>query len=234
MAGVIITSAERRLKGNNSDGDTDTVNTVKKIMNGIINMAAEGNRLENLRHESDNIELFETFVSICLTHFTASYNWRYNASSLAISKIFTSSDEALCILLLENNAADYVVMNREQRKINRKEAKPKWTKVECADKKFRGWDRRGIRRFNFIVNTIQRNRQSTVSLDMEEKLKVKYTRLANDGIEQNNTETDSDDDDLDELNGYDGFGGDIELDRITDTDGSHPLELEGVTNQIAV
>ena len=25
-------------------------------------------------------------------------------------------------------------MNREQRKINRKEAKPKWTKVECADK----------------------------------------------------------------------------------------------------
>ncbi len=69
---------------------------------------------------------------------------------------------------------------------------------------------------------------------MEEKLKVKYTRLANDGIEQNNTETDLDDDDLDELNGYDGFGGDIELDRITDTDGSHPLELEGVTNQIAV
>ena len=69
---------------------------------------------------------------------------------------------------------------------------------------------------------------------MEEKLKVKYTRLANDGIEQNNTETDSDDDDLDELNGYDGFGGDIELERTTDTDGSLPLELEGVTNQIAV
>ncbi len=234
MTGVVTTSAERRLKGNNSDGDTDTVNTVKKNMNDIINMAAEGNTLENLRQESGNIELFETFVSICLIHFTTSYNWRYNASSLAISKIFTSSDEALCILLLENNAADYVVMNREQRKINRKEAKPKWTKVECADKKFRGWDRRGIHRFNFIVNTIQRNRQSTVSLNMEEKLKVKYTRLANDGIEQNNTETDSDDDDLDELNGYDGFGGDIELDRITDTDGSHPLELEGVTNQIAV
>ena len=69
---------------------------------------------------------------------------------------------------------------------------------------------------------------------MEEKLKVKYTRLANDGIEQNNPETDSDDDDLDELNGYDGFGGNIELERTTDSDGSHLLELEGVTNKIAV
>ena len=99
MTGVVRTSAERRLKGNNSDGVTDTVNTVKKNMNDIINMTAEGNTLENLRQESDNIELFETFVSIFLIHFTTSYNWRYNASSLAISKIFTSSDEALCIFL---------------------------------------------------------------------------------------------------------------------------------------
>ena len=69
---------------------------------------------------------------------------------------------------------------------------------------------------------------------MEEKLKVKYARLANDGIEQNNTDSDSDDDDLDELNGYDGFGGDIELDRTTNKDDSHPFELEGATNQTAV
>ena len=85
-----------------------------------------------------------------------------------------------------------------------------------------------------IVNTIQRNRQLTVSLGMEEKLKVKYARLANDGIEQNKTDTDSDDDDLDELNGYDGFGGDIELDRTTNKDDNIPVELGEATNQTAI
>ena len=68
---------------------------------------------------------------------------------------------------------------------------------------------------------------------MEEKLKVKYAKLSNDGIEQN-LDSDSYDDDLDELNGYDGFGGNIQLDGTTNTGGSHTLELENVTNQILV
>ena len=80
-------------------------------MNDIIDMDVEGNTLENLRQKLENIQLFETFMSICLIHFTRLDNWRYNASSLVISKIFTPSDEGLCILLLENIAADYVVMN---------------------------------------------------------------------------------------------------------------------------
>ena len=63
-------STERRLKGNDTDRDTDTGNMVKKKMNDIIDMAAEGNTLENLTLKSDNIELFETFVSICWIHFT--------------------------------------------------------------------------------------------------------------------------------------------------------------------
>ena len=61
--------------------------------------------------------------------------------------------------------------------------------MESADKKFKGWDRRGIRRFNSIVHTIQKkNRELTVSQDMEEKLKVKYAKLRNDRIEQNRTD----------------------------------------------
>ena len=42
------------------------------------------------------------------------------------------------------------------------------------------------------------------------------------------------DDDLDELNEYDGFGGDIELDELTNVNDNIPLELVGVTNQTAV
>ena len=69
---------------------------------------------------------------------------------------------------------------------------------------------------------------------MEEKLKDKYTRLANDGIERTETESDSDDDELDELNGYDGFAGNIEVDRTTNQEGSRTFEFEDVTNQVSV
>ena len=153
-------SAERRLTVWNSLSDTTTENSdeVKINMNNVIDIAVQGDGLENLRCTQDNIIPFRTFVSYCLIHFTSSTNWRYKACNSNISQIFTESDEALCILLIENNAEDYAKMFREQRKINRKEAKPKYTKVECVDKKFKGWDRRGIRRFNQIVTAIKKQR----------------------------------------------------------------------------
>ena len=87
---------------------SDTIDTVKKKMKNIIDFAVTGDTLRNLRQESDNIELSEMFVSYCLIHFTTSYNWRYNTSSVVIPDIFTPSNEALCILLLENTATYYV------------------------------------------------------------------------------------------------------------------------------
>ena len=234
-------SAEKRLNVNTvtgnsyvSDRESDNIDMAKQKMKNIIDIVVAGDALQNLRAESENTQLFETFASYCLIHFMTSYNWWYNASLVVISNIFTVSDEALCILLLENNAADYAIMHREQRKINRREAKPKWTKVECTDKKIRAWDRRGMHRFNVFVNVIQTNRQLTVSKDMELELKSRYAKLSRNGIEENDNNTDSDDDDLDELNGYDGFGGDLELDRTTNIDANILVELVGVTNQTAV
>ena len=129
---------------------------MKKEVQKIIDIAVEGEGLENVRCKMEMFETFKTFVSCCLIHFTTSLNWRYNASNTCISDIFTESDEALCILLIENNAHDYKKMYLEQRKIGRKEAKPRYTKVESVDKKFKGWDRRGIRRFNQIVAAVEK------------------------------------------------------------------------------
>ena len=101
-------SAESRLNVDASYEDSDTIEVVKEKMKKIIDIAVAGDALQNLRQEPGNFEIFETLVSFCLIHFTTSFNWRYNAYSVQISDIFTPSDEALCILLLENNAADYV------------------------------------------------------------------------------------------------------------------------------
>ena len=51
--------------------------------------------------------VFRTFVNICLVHFFSSMNWRYIAYNTVVSDIYTESDEALYILLLENNIDDY-------------------------------------------------------------------------------------------------------------------------------
>lgn len=70
--------------------------------------------------------------------------------------------------------------------------------------------------------------------DMEHELKSRYAILSQNRIGEDDTESDSDDAELDELNGYDGFGGDIELDRTTNVDDNIQLHRMGVTNQTAV
>ena len=192
----------------NQIGDRDErINEVKEKMKKIIDIAVEGEGLENIRCKMEMFDMFQTFVSYCLIHFTTSINWRYKACNTCISEIFTESDEALCILLIENNADDYAKMYREQRKISRKEARPKYTKVECIDKKFKGWDKKGIRRFNMIVAAVKKNRELSTSKEMEMQLKSKYVELSGKGVETDDEESDEDVNELDDIDGYDGFAG---------------------------
>ena len=95
----------------------------------------------------------------------------------------------MCILLIENNAEDYARMFCEQRKISRKEARPKYTKVECVDKKFKGWDRRGIRRFSNIVAAMKKNSELSTSKEIEMKLKANLIKIAGKGTETEDIES---------------------------------------------
>ena len=223
-------SAEKRLTIwnyalDNVHEDCDkTKNDIKKI----IDMAAKGEGLESMRNNTEMFDVFKRFVSCCLIHFTTSLIWRYNASNTCISDIFTESDEALCILLIENNANDYIKMYNERRKITRREAKPRYTKVESVDKKFKGWDRRGIRRFNNIVAEIKKNREHNSSVEMEMRLKSIYVELSGKGGETDDDESNDDYDDLDDLNGYDGFAG------ITQDDVNNNDDVQETTNVTAV
>ena len=223
MTGIVLTSANSRLKGslnigetldgeNNTQvasGDTDTV---RGNMKALIDIAENGEELSNLRTNIANIELFETFINYCLIHFTTSMNWRYKACESLISDIFTESDEALCILLIENNASDYGKMQREQRKIGRKESKPKYTKVDSIQKRFKGWSKKAIKRFNLIVKDIKKYRDTSTSRDMECELRLRYRRLSglqDDNDDKDDSNTDSEESDSDSLDAYDGFAGEV-------------------------
>ena len=84
------------------------------------------------------------------------------------------------------------------------------------------------------MDTIKETRKLIASKNMELEFKSRYAKLLGNDIEQNNSDSDSDYDDLDELYGYDGFAGDVELDRSRNNDENNTNELIGVTNQTAV
>ena len=77
------------------------------------------------------------------------------------------------------------------------------------------------------MKAITTNRQLTASQNMEQKLKMKYARLSLNEIDgEDGSQTYNED--LDDLNGYDGFGGDIELDTAINQCNDIPTELEGI------
>ena len=86
-----------------------------------------------------------------------------------------------------------------------------------------------------MLNTVKGNRKVIVSKDMEMKLKLRYAKLSWNGIEQNDSNSIFDDDNLDELDCYDTrFGGDVELDRSSNVDDNTTNEIAWITNQTAV
>ena len=89
-------SAERRLTIYSCVPDNlkQHCDKMKKEVQKIIDIAVEGEGLENVRCKMEMFETFKTFVSCCLIHFTTSLNWQYNASNTCISDIFTEFDEA--------------------------------------------------------------------------------------------------------------------------------------------
>ena len=70
---------------------------IRDNMIKVVKIAKEGVALQNLRTNHENMTLFQTFVNLCLIHFTTLISWRYKACDSVISDIFTVTDEALCI-----------------------------------------------------------------------------------------------------------------------------------------
>ena len=99
-------------------------NRVQERVNELIKVGFSDEGLLSLRTNEEYYDEFEKFVNFCLVHFVTSMDWRCNACNKVISEIFSVTDEAFCILLLENNLFDYRKAAKEKRKIARKESKP--------------------------------------------------------------------------------------------------------------
>ena len=194
-------------------------NRVQERINELISVGFSDEGLLSLRTNKDLYDEFETFVNFCLVHLVTSMDWRYNACNNVISDIFTVTDEAFCILLLENNLVDYQKAAEKKRKISRKESQPRYTQGGISMSNIKGWDRKGIKRFNKLVQGIQRNRSTETSKEMEMQLKDHYMDMCGKKNSPSGAEGDDSDDnesDPEELEAYDGFAGTVEETPVID------------------
>ena len=220
MEGKVTVNGELRLKHGivekdniTSTNDDSNLKTVQENISKLVTLAAGDTGLIHLREDIGNLDLLQTFINYCLFHFCTSMNWRYKAYSTLISDIFTDSDEALCMLLIENNASDYVKVMNNKTKISRNFAQPKYTKMDNTSKKFKGWNRKGIQRFNVLVRAVKVSRESSCSKEMEIELKSRYQKISGRNINNDNydpNDSESDDSGDDDMQAYDGFAGVIQ------------------------
>ena len=81
LTGEVKMSAEKRLTifndvpNNDIEASNDEANEMKNKMKQLIDVAVKGEGLENIRCDLDMFDIFRTFVSCCLIHFTTSINW---------------------------------------------------------------------------------------------------------------------------------------------------------------
>ena len=110
MTGQASISASLRLKRNKNVTEEDSEDSESYVEDWRRRMfkllsVVDTESFGNIRINDDK-DLFQTFVEFCLIHFATCSSWKWKAYNNVLSNIFTASDEALAMLLLENNIND--------------------------------------------------------------------------------------------------------------------------------
>ena len=125
------------------------------------------NGMANIR---DNEDKFKTFLDVVMVHMIPARKWKREISCMLVSDIFTSSDEAMSMLFVENYLSDFLEMIRTGNKVELEESKAKYTKWNDEGKGFKGWHISGVNRFNELVNIVRKKRSDDNSKQMEQQM----------------------------------------------------------------
>ena len=103
--------------------------------------------------------------------------------------------------------------------MTQKKARSKYAKDQNVNICFKGWSRKGIKRYNDLMQVVRSGRNSQVGKEIEIKLKLKYTRIYGKRCARNGLDdySDSDDRDGEDLEAYDSFAGDLTVINIERT-----------------
>lgn len=126
------------------------------------------------------------YTSFFLYHFLPAVvgknKWKRQCAERSVSKIATISDEAFCIVLLENNI-DYwgEVMMEKATNLPESETRPpsKYTFFgeKTSTRKFAGWSKAGLQRYNDLQDMVKKDRKTKDRAVVEDVLFKTYVQL---------------------------------------------------------
>jgi hypothetical protein len=134
-------------------------------------------------------EAFAAFVHYALSHTIKKSSWRLGRNKTFVSQLFTKYDEALALLILENNSAGITDIV-EGVATDKKTIKTRYT---CRGFKKsdggRGWTEEGMMRFSELTEIVESSRSHGLRADIERRIKESYL------VKRKVDDSDGDDDD---------------------------------------
>lgn len=133
------------------------------------------NGIEKFRTEGTGSE-FNTIVSICFPPMVNAKHWKTNKASVEVSELLTVSDEALALIVLENNYKEWI----EKAKGNIIDKKKRLTRYTHGGQNHngtkKGWSMEGKKRYNEIFTAIRLERTRPTSKSREQTLMKQWDR----------------------------------------------------------
>lgn len=134
-----------------------------------------------------NDDVFQLCAEICFPCMVPNQTWKNNHQHVLLSKIVTIADEALALVVLENNFLEWIEIAKGN-EIDKKSRKTKYTHGGVNhDGTKKGWTLEGKLRFNCIFDEVQRQRETRTSKQLEARIKAIWYDANPKNVKNSNT-----------------------------------------------
>ena len=133
----------------------------------------ENRQIHKVRAEG-NEEIFQLCAEMCFPWMISKNKWKNNHQYIALSQLITIADEALALVILENNYLEWIEIGKGMQ-MNKDQRLTKYTHARNnSNGTKKGWSLEGRLRFNEIFDETKIQREKTASKQMEGKLKAMW------------------------------------------------------------
>ena len=158
----------------------DDGSVISEVLDRLRNGAIKKFRTEGTYNE------FKLIVSVAFPPMVNAKHWKRNKGVLGVKDLLTISDEALALIVLENNYEEWIDIAKGK-EIDKRKRKTKYTHGgQRRDGTKKGWSLEGRKRFNSIFQYIKVEREQAISKDRESKLTVEWAPQPNSDADKTN------------------------------------------------
>ena len=141
--------------------------------------------LDEIMLKRQKEDTFLVFADTFLSRVVGMAFWRKHCAKMPISEMATVSDEAFTLLLLENYWDQWSTKNIDEyksevtideatnQKKKRKATWGKFTSGAWGSRRFGGWSKEGLVRFNQLYSQVEQDRKKENAAEVEETYRLK-------------------------------------------------------------